>query len=291
MYIPGSDWKKIRKIQTLKADSYILDCEDGVAISKKEEARMNIKQVLNENIVDFGKSECSVRVNSVQSGLCEVDLESIFSGPKYPKTLHLPKVESNQQLDWLATKLSKLLPLDTKVNLIIFVESARSLLFMKELCQHCQLLEKQGAQFVLDGAVFGSDDFCVDIGATRTTEASELIYARQHFVTVAKAFRLQAIDMVHINLKDMEGLIRQSVEGAQMGYTGKQVIHPMQIEAVQNAFSPSEEKIEWARQLVDAFDAHQRAGQGAFTFRGHMIDMPLLLQAKNVLQTARLTTL
>lgn len=101
-------------------------------------------------------------------------------------------------------------------------------------------------------------------------------------------------ELVNMNiciLQDMEGLIRQSVEGAQMGYTGKQVIHPMQIEAVQNAFSPSEEKIEWARQLVDAFDAHQRAGQGAFTFRGHMIDMPLLLQAKNVLQTARLTTL
>ena len=92
-------------------------------------------------------------------------------------------------------------------------------------------------------------------------------------------------------LQDMEGLIRQSAEGARMGYTGKQVIHPIQIEAVQNAFTPSEEKIEWARQLVDAFDAHQQTGQGAFTFRGHMIDMPLLLQAKNVLQTARLTSL
>jgi len=291
MYVPGSDWKKIGKIQTLTADSYILDCEDGVAMNKKEEARVNIARVLNENIVDFGKSECSVRVNSVDSGLCEIDLESIFSGPNLPKTLHLPKVESTQQLDWLASKLSKLVPPDEKINLIIFVESARSLLDMKELCQHGQILEKQGAPFILDGAVFGSDDFCADIGATRTTEASELMYARQHFVTVAKAFRLQAIDLVHIDFKDMEGLMRQSAEGARMGYTGKQVIHPIQIEVVQNAFTPSKEKIEWARQLVDAFDAHQMTGQGAFTFRGHMIDMPLLLQAKNVLQTARLTKL
>lgn len=177
------------------------------------------------------------------------------------------------------------------MNLIIFVESGKSLLSMKELCQHSKVLEEQGAPFVLDGAVFGSDDFCADIGATRTSGASELMFARQYFVTVAKTFRLQAIDLVHIDFKDLDGLVRQSIEGARMGYTGKQVIHPIQIEAVQKAFSPSPERMEWARQLISAFEAHQQTGKGAFTFRGHMIDMPLLLQAKNVLQTAQLTNL
>lgn len=69
-----------------------------------------------------------------------------------------------------------------------------------------------------------------------------------------------------------------------MGFTGKQVIHPSQIEIVQRAFTPSLERIEWARELVDAFTEHQNSGKGAFTFRGHMIDMPLLLQARNILQ-------
>lgn len=72
-----------------------------------------------------------------------------------------------------------------------------------------------------------------------------------------------------------------------MGFTGKQVIHPSQIEVVQQAFSPSKEKIQWAQELTEAFDGHQQSGKGAFTFHGHMIDMPLLLQARNILQMAQ----
>jgi citrate lyase subunit beta-like protein len=71
-----------------------------------------------------------------------------------------------------------------------------------------------------------------------------------------------------------------------MGFTGKQVIHPSQIETVQQAFSPSIEKMQWARELIQSFEAHQQHGKGAFSFQGHMIDMPLLLQARNVLQMA-----
>jgi len=84
--------------------------------------------------------------------------------------------------------------------------------------------------------------------------------------------------------QDLNGLEKQSIEGARMGFTGKQVIHPSQIEVVQRAFTPSPEKLEWARELTAAFQNHQSSGQGAFTFRGHMIDMPLLLQARNILQ-------
>lgn len=71
-----------------------------------------------------------------------------------------------------------------------------------------------------------------------------------------------------------------------MGFTGKQVIHPTQIDIVQKAFTPSSEKIKWALELIQAFDTHQLSGKGAFTFNGHMIDMPLLLQAKNILRMA-----
>ena len=78
--------------------------------------------------------------------------------------------------------------------------------------------------------------------------------------------------------------MRQSIEGAEMGFTGKQVIHPSQIDIVQKAFTPSEDRIRWANDLTQAFNAHQQSGKGAFTFHGHMIDMPLLLQAKKILE-------
>lgn len=110
------------------------------------------------------KSELSVRVNSVDSGLCETDLETVLKGPHFPSTLHLPKMESKTQLDWLAQKLNSLLEKKHNMKLIVFVESARSLLDMQELCQHCITLQDQGAPMTLEAAIFGSDDFCADIG-------------------------------------------------------------------------------------------------------------------------------
>lgn len=107
-------------------------------------------------------------------------------------------------------------------------------------------------------------------------------------VAVAKAFQLQAIDLVHIDYKDLDGLKRQSEEGAKMGFTGKQVIHPSQIPIVQKAFSPTQEKVAWATELIEQFREHEESGRGAFTFRGSMIDMPLVKQAQNIVNMKHL---
>ena len=122
-----------------------------------------------------------------------------------------------------------------------------------------------------------------DIGAARTESAMELLYARQKIVAHAKAFGMQAIDLVHINFKDLQGLRDQSLEGANMGFTGKQVIHPTQVPVVHEAFSPSQSRINWATELIQEFRQHEISGKGAFTFRGAMIDMPLVKQAENIL--------
>ncbi|KAK7070212.1 hypothetical protein SK128_018770 [Halocaridina rubra] len=288
LYVPGSDERKLKKIPSLSADCIVMDCEDGVALSKKEDARSTIHQILQSQAIDFSGKDCSVRFNSVDSGLCEDDMKEILSASHLPATVHLPKVESPQQLEWFAGKMKDILKnsnLSEKLRLIIFTESASSLLDLPAICRRGVELSKD-SPFKLDGIVFGSDDYCADIGATRTNEAKELSFARQYVVTVAKAFKLQAIDIVYINYKDLDGLKVQSEEGAGMGFTGKQVIHPGQVPVVQAAFSPRPEKVEWAADLVKAFEEHQRAGKGAFTFRGHMIDMPLLLQARNILQMA-----
>ncbi|XP_038673960.1 citramalyl-CoA lyase, mitochondrial isoform X2 [Scyliorhinus canicula] len=182
-------------------------------------------------------------------------------------------------------KYSKGRTLKEPMNLITFVETAVGLLNFKAACEEAQCLGAH-AGFRLDGVVFGSDDFCASIGATRTKDARELVYARQKVVVTAKAFGLQAIDLVYIDYKDEEGLCRQSREGALMGFTGKQVIHPSQIPIVQEAFSPNPERVKWAQELIDAFGEHQKLGKGAFTFRGSMIDMPSLKQAQNVITLA-----
>lgn len=283
LYVPGNDLRKINKVRSVDVDCAVLDCEDGVAINKKSEARHVISEIDEE--YDFGRSEYAVRINAVESGLAEEDMRVILSGKRLPDTLMIPKVENIDQVSWIIDKLKTYLKPNEntqKLSLIFFTESARSLLHLQQICEKSVNMKHE--QFQLEGLVFGSDDFCADIGATRTTEGLELLTARQMFIMIAKCFRLQAIDMVHINYKDLDSLSKVANEGAKMGFTGKQVIHPNQIPIVQKAFSPSEDKIKWARELIKEFQLHQKEGKGAFTFQGAMIDKPLLLQAENIIK-------
>uniref|UniRef100_A0A8C5BJQ8 Citrate lyase beta like n=1 Tax=Gadus morhua TaxID=8049 RepID=A0A8C5BJQ8_GADMO len=283
LYCPGDDRRKLAKLATLDVDCAVLDCEDGVALGRKSEARETIAAVLGE--LDLGRTEKCVRVNSVSSGLAEEDLRVILGAEALPTALMLPKVEGVEEVQWFVDRFRSHLkgrPLTEPIRLVTFVETAVGLLYFKEVCEEVRRLAPS-AGLHHDGVVFGSDDFCASIGATRTKDARELLYARQKVVATSKAFGLQAIDLVYIDYKDTDGLRRQAREGALMGFTGKQVIHPGQIQAVQEEFSPSQERVQWATALVEAFGQHQLEGKGAFTFRGSMIDMPSLKQAQNIL--------
>lgn len=171
------------------------------------------------------------------------------------------------------------------MNLIPFVETAMGLLNFKAVCEETLKIGPQVGLF-LDAVVFGGEDFRASIGATSSKDTQDILYARQKIVVVAKAFGLQAIDLVYIDFQDEDGLRRQSREAAAMGFTGKQVIHPSQVAVVQELFTPAPEKIQWAEELIAAFQEHQQLGKGAFTFQGSMIDMPLLKQAQNIVTLA-----
>ncbi|KAJ8253401.1 hypothetical protein GJAV_G00212530 [Gymnothorax javanicus] len=286
LYVPGNDQRKLRKLTSLDVDCAVLDCEDGVALSKKAEARETIPKMLAE--LQLGRTEKCVRVNSVSSGLAEADLEVILQAEVLPPALMLPKVENTHEVQWFVDRFQHYLrgrQLAEPIRLVTFVETAVGLLNLKVVCAEVERLGLK-AGLLHDGMVFGSDDFCASIGATRTKDASELLYARQKVVVTAKAFGLQAIDLVHIDYQDTAGLRKQAREGVLMGFTGKQVIHPNQIKIVQEEFSPSPDRVRWAQELIAAFGEHQKEGKGAFTFRGSMIDMPSLKQAQNIVAMA-----
>jgi len=261
-----------------------------VALNRKEEARAGIRQILDE--LDFGRTEPVVRINSIDSGLGEDDLMAVLQAKRLPPTVMIPKVEHPEHIDWIESKISSTLKSlkrksEHTFNMIIFAESPLAMLRLESICMRAAELSELGAPARLCGIVFGSDDYCANLGVERSKSGQELLYARQKLVLIAKAFQLQAIDMVHIDYKDLEGLKQQSLEGAQMGFTGKQIIHPGQVAVVQEAFSPSPARIEWATELIIAFDEHQKSGKGAFTFRDHMIDMPLVLQARNIVESTK----
>ncbi|XP_054829029.1 citramalyl-CoA lyase, mitochondrial [Eublepharis macularius] len=286
LYVPADDERKIQKIPSLHVDCAVLDCEDGVALNRKAEARITTVKTLEG--LEFGQTEKCVRINSVSSDLAEEDMKVILESNILPTSLMLPKIENVEEIRWFTEKFAshtKGRTLVEPMHFIPFVETAMGLLNFKAVCEEAL---RRGPQvgLRLDAVVFGGEDFRASIGSTSSKEALDIIYARQKIIVIAKAFGLQAVDLVYIDFQDEEGLRKQSREGALMGFTGKQVIHPKQIAVVQEEFAPSPEKIKWAQELISAFDEHQRIGKGAFAFRGSMIDMPLLKQARNIVTLA-----
>ncbi|MEZ0396647.1 MAG: CoA ester lyase [Anaerolineales bacterium] len=277
LYMPGDDRHKIEKAISIGVDCICMDMEDGVAASRKAEARAGIAAALRE--LDFGRAEKLARINRLGSGLEADDLAAVL--PFRPDGIVIPKIESAEQIQWVAERieaaeLANGWPVNA-IRIIVDVETARGILNLKEIAAHPRL----------DALIFGGEDFAVSIGATRTPEAWELFYARSAVVTHAKAFGLQAIDMVTTDFRDLERVHREAAFGAQLGYTGKQTIHPAQVGPVQEAFTPSDEAIARARRLVEAFEAHQKEGRGAFALDGEMIDLPLVRAAQGVLDRAR----
>ena len=277
LYMPGDNWKMITKSITLGVDSICMDMEDGAAINKKQEARETIAKALQE--LDFGSSEKLARINSVGSGWEKDDIESVL--PFHPDGIVIPKVESYEQVEW-ASKIieSAELKHGRKVNsirILIGIETAKGILNLKEIASHPRL----------DAMIFGGEDFAASIGAKRTKEAIELLYARQAVIVACAANDLQAIDIVTIDYKDEEKLKRESDFGARLGFSGKQIIHPVQVAVVQKAFTPSEEEIAYAKRIVETFEASQKEGRGAYSLDGKMIDMPLLKHAQKVLARAK----
>jgi citrate lyase subunit beta-like protein len=277
LYMPGDDRRKINKSLTLGVDCICMDMEDGVALNRKAEARISISQALRE--LDFGKSEKLARINAVGSGFEQSDIHEVL--PQHPDGIVIPKVEALEQIQWASEIIeAEELARGWGVNsicILIGVETARGILNLKEIASHPRL----------DGIIFGGEDFAANVGAMRTPEATELLYARLAIVTACAAYDLQAIDIVTIDFKNPEIVRAEAEFGANLGFSGKQIIHPMQVEPVQTAFTPSDEAIMSASYLVAAFEMHQNQGAGAFALDGKMIDMPLLKNAQKILERAR----
>jgi citrate lyase beta subunit len=278
LYMPGDDRRKIEKSTTLGVDCICMDMEDGTAVNRKAEARAIIAQAMKD--LDFGSSERCIRINSIGSGFEKEDLASALAAR--PDSIVVPKIETAEQVKWVneqieSYELSNQLNLGG-IRLLIGVETAKGILNLKEISE---------ADKRLEAVIFGAEDYAASVGATRTKEATEVLYARSAVVAACAANDLQAIDMVYIDFKDLEGLRLEAEAGAGLGFSGKQVIHPNQVPVVQEAFTPSDEAIEYAKRIVESFESSQKEGRGAYALDGKMIDMPLLRNAQKVLDRAR----
>ena len=278
LYVPGSDLHKIEKAAALDVDGVILDLEDGVFANRKDDARLIIAQALNA--LNFGRSERLVRINPFYSGRAQADLEAILPGK--PDAIVVPKVDSPDilaEVDEIITRVEESMTLaQGSIEVIATIESARAFINLPGIC---------AASVRLTGLVFGAEDFTADAGMTRTSVGTELLYARSALALHAVAFNLQAIDMVQTNYSDIERLTTEARQAANLGYAGKQVIHPAQIEAVQRIFTPDQAVIEHAQRIIAGAAEAAESGHGAFSLDGEMVDLPVIKRAQIILVRAR----
>jgi citrate lyase beta subunit len=277
LYVPGDDLHKITKAATLGVDCICLDIEDGVGLNRKAEARATIVSALQT--LDFGQTEKLTRINPVGSGLENEDLDSVL--PAHPEGIVIPKVEHADQVRWVSGQIAEAeqsfnWPAGS-IGLIAQIETAMGVVNLREIAS---------SDARLQALIFGAEDLAGDIGAVRTRPGWEVFYARSAVVTYASAYNLQAIDMVYVDLHDIEGLVSESIQGAQMGYSGKQIIHPNQVSSVQQAFTPSDEAVDYAKKLLQAYLECQQSGRGAFAYQGKMVDAPVIKAAQQILVRA-----
>lgn len=214
-------------------------------------------------------------------------------------TLVIPKVESASDLKFVSDVVShtvstakinnepKILYPQQPITLIALVESAKSIMNLKEICSSTPFLS---------GLIFAAADFAHDLSITQTPSLSEFLYARSAIVTAARAHDLPStIDLVCTEYKSTNEdgrppavLEEESLNGKRMGFNGKQCIHPSQVQTVQSIFSPEPEEVDWAMRVVIADAKAAERGRGAWSLDGKMIDVPVAEKAKAVVRKAQL---
>ena len=279
----------LEKSFAMHADNVTYDLEDSVAPHMKSEARSNLRDILKQPRPSSIKERC-VRINSVDSGLALDDLTQVLKGD-HLDAIMLPKTESAADLHFVTDVMRHLSPerhasagpdgSKEPLRIIALIESAKAIQNLGEICK---------ASPYLSGLVFAAEDFAKDMSLTRTPSLTEFLYARSAIATAARAARLPStIDLVCTAYKGESGLKtleEECLNGKGMGFNGKQCIHPSQIAVCHKAFSPGDKEVEWAARVVIADEKASKAGRGAWSLEGKMIDVPVVKKAHAVLKHA-----
>jgi citrate lyase subunit beta/citryl-CoA lyase len=277
LFVPGARAELLEKAGRFPADIICIDLEESVLPEEKARARA----LAGEAVAQLSAAGRTVhaRLNSVRSGETRADVAAVVR-PGLAGVL-LAKTESAQDVRTVDVLLREQeLAHEVKpgtVGLVAAIESARALLRCEEIA---------GASTRLWALMLGGEDFAFDLGVRRTREGRELDHARAEVATCARAAGLVALDTPFADIEDLEGLAADAERARGLGFAGKYVIHPNQIEPVHGVFSPNEAEVAQARAVLAAWEAAQAKGLGAVQFEGRMLDRPIAERARRVVEQA-----
>lgn len=276
LFVPGNNPRFINKARELKADIICLDLEDSVPEDEKDRARDLIYHALDEKFA----SEVYVRVNAPRSKFIEDDLRVIRKGLS---GIVIPKVDDEEEVIKISNIIGETereLGLDLySIEMMPSIESTKGVV-------NAYNIAKASKRVV--ALVFGVFDLLHDLGVEyNENDNTSYLYSRAKVPVDARAAGVYAIDSIWQKIEDKDGLMRDAVFGMKLGYKGKSIIHPSQIDIVHDIFKPSKEEIEWARKVINALDEAKREGRGAVRLEGKMIDAVHYKRARALLDAVK----
>ncbi|MFK7940273.1 MAG: CoA ester lyase [Roseovarius sp.] len=267
LYIPGSMGRALEKARSLPCDAIIFDLEDAVAPDAKAEARETLAEALKQG--GYGKRFKIVRINALNTAWGLDDVASLRTAGA--DAFLLPKVNSPSDVDNLADLLGPDMPI------WVMMETPISVFRALDIARHRQV----------EGLVTGTNDLTKDLNARYRADRLPLMNALQRIVMAASAARVVAIDGVYNRFRDGEGLRVECEQGRDLGFDGKTLIHPMQIEVTNTAFAPTESEIDLAERQIAAFEDSMASGKGIAVVDGNIVENLHVVAAQRVLAKAR----
>lgn len=273
LFIPGNVPKMLINGDTFGADGIILDLEDSVPFNEKDSARILVRNTL-KNLISTDV-ETVVRVNPYDTPFFQEDLAEIV--PVQPHAIVLSKVNGKEDVAVYEAAVSRLekengLPVGN-IKFMALIESPKGLMHLEEIATSSRV----------EALIFGSGDMSINLHVQHTQNEDEFLYVRSQIVVAARAYGLRCYDTPHLYVHDMEDLEKQTALARQLGFSGKAAIHPKQVAVINRVFSPSEQEIQRARDMLEAVEQAKERGRGAKMLGNEIADVAYIRQSKELL--------
>lgn len=277
MYVPGNNPGMVKDAHIYGADSLMFDLEDSVSLNEKDAARFVVYNALKT--MDYEGTETVVRINGLDTPYGRDDLEAIVRAK--PDIIRLPKTERPEDI-WEAEKIISEIEVKANIKkgttkLMAAIESAIGVINAYKIAT---------ASKRLVAIAIGAEDFVTDMHTTRSFDGIELLAARSQVLMAARAAGIGALDTVYSDVNNEEGFENEVKLIKQLGFDGKSIINPKQIEPVHRIFTPTKKEIDKSLKVLNAIKEAKSKGSGVVSLNGKMVDKPIAERAQRVIDLA-----
>ncbi|MFG1172805.1 aldolase/citrate lyase family protein [Erwiniaceae bacterium CAU 1747] len=282
LFVPGANAAMVSNAFIYPADALMFDLEDSVILREKDAARRLVYHALQHPL--YQQVETIVRVNALDSAFGLDDLAAVVRGGA--DIVRLPKTDSAQDITDIETEISRIEAQCGRepgsTGLLAAIESARGI---------TQAVAIAHASPRLIGIALGAEDYVRDLRTERSRDGVELLFARCAILQAARSAGIQAFDTVYSDASDDAGFLHEAAHIHQLGFDGKSLINPRQIDLLHNLFAPTRKAFTQAQQVVEAAETAALEGRGVVSLNGKMVDSPVIERARRVLSRAALSGL